>query len=86
VWFVGLRDDGGLLAMSVYLESELIYWLDAKKEKPDADMTVLVQSSDSSDPVWVGYWDDDDNDWKCINNVRLEGVTRWAELPRGPEE
>ena len=72
--------------MSVYLESELIYWLDAKKEKPDAAMTVLVQSSDSGDPVWVGFWDDDDNQWKDINNVRLEGVTRWAELPRGPEE
>jgi hypothetical protein len=86
LWFVGLCDDGGLDAMSVYLESELIYWLDANKEKPDADMTVLVQSSDSSDPVWMGFWDDDDGEWKDINNVRLEGVTRWAELPRGPEE
>jgi hypothetical protein len=72
--------------MSVYLESELIYWLDANKEKPDAAMTVLVRSSDSGDPVWMGFWDDDDGEWRDINNVRLEGVTRWAELPRGPEE
>jgi hypothetical protein len=49
-------------------------------------MTVLVRSSDSGDPVWMGFWDDDDGEWKDINNVRLEGVTRWAELPRGPEE
>lgn len=72
--------------MSVYTESELIYWVDAHKHKPDASMTVLVSSPESSDPVWIGYWDDDDGEWKDINNVRLEGVTRWAELPRGPEE
>jgi hypothetical protein len=34
----------------------------------------------------MGFWDDDDGEWKDINNVRLVGVTRWAELPRGPEE
>jgi hypothetical protein len=72
--------------MSVYTKSELIYWIDADKQKPDAALTVLVSSPESSDPVWMGYWDDDDNEWKDINNVRLEGVTRWAELPRGPEE
>ena len=72
--------------MSVYLESELIYWLDASKEKPDAGMTVLVQLLDSNDPVWVGFWDDEDNQWKDINNVGLQGVTRWAEMPKGPDE
>lgn len=53
-------------------------WIDASHTLPDSDITVLVNTPHSSEPVWLGFYDG-----KCWRNV--EGfpitVTGWADMP-----
>lgn len=64
---------------------ESLFWYDAKQIKPDATITVLVFDATADDPVWMGYWDDDVEEWYSVHHMTLENVTHWAELPRGPQ-
>lgn len=64
---------------------ETITWHDATRELPDDDITVLVQSPDSSEPVWPGFHDE--LGWHHVDNgaqVETITVTAWAEMPTGP--
>ena len=82
---MGLVFSGGLVAMSVCTLTEVICWVDALDQKPDADTTVLVFGEELADRTWLGYWDDEAGQWKSPSNLVLEGVTHWAEQPIGPE-
>lgn len=63
--------------------NETITWHDATRELPDDDTTVLVQSPDSSEPVWPGFHDE--LGWHHAENpVSTITVTAWAHLPTGP--
>lgn len=67
--------------------SELLQWQDAAKEKPDADLTVLMYMPDRSDPVALGYWDDQWQEWTYdVGATCHHQVTHWAEMPGGPTE
>ncbi len=53
-------------------------WINPDHTLPDSDMTVVVNTPNSSEPVWLGF-----HDGECWRNV--EGfpitVTAWAEMP-----
>lgn len=53
-------------------------WIDVSEKLPDSDVTVVVNTPNSSEPVWLGF-----HDGECWRNV--EGfpitVTAWAEMP-----
>ena len=36
---------------------ETIYWRDAADEKPDAELTVLLETTDPDMPIAQGWWD-----------------------------
>jgi hypothetical protein len=62
---------------------EMICWHDASVEVPDADTTVLVQSPDGSEPVWVGFYDE--LGWHHAEHpLSTITVAYWAHLPEGP--
>ena len=58
-----------------------VEWIDERTSKPDADQIVLVTVTEgSSDPVWLGYWDDAEDVWRAADGGCIT-VTAWAELP-----
>lgn len=63
--------------------SETITWR-AECDRPDANMVVLVHCPTETDPVWLGYWDDNDATWRTCDGMLLE-VSHWAEVPAGPK-
>ena len=52
---------------------------------PDADATVLIYAPTASEPIWLGYYCDEDG-WHTIDHdvFGLGQVTHWAPMPRGP--
>jgi len=55
-------------------------WVSPEKEKPDADMSVLMRLADGDFPVWCGFWDgavwrNDDG-----GEVRPGDVVGWMHL------
>ncbi|TWU18021.1 DUF551 domain-containing protein [Allorhodopirellula heiligendammensis] len=62
--------------------TEVIRWIDASEQLPDADIDVMVKIDDESVPIWIGHHDGEvwyvDDSWH-------EAVTHWAEMPFGPE-
>lgn len=67
--------------------TEMLHWRDAAKEKPDADVTVLMYVPDASEPVAMGYWDDQYNEWTYdVGAACRHTPTHWAEMPSGPTE
>jgi hypothetical protein len=59
-------------------------WVDACKQLPDSDTTVLIHCPISDDPVWIGYHDGEM--WRQIDGEALpdDFVDHWAELPEPP--
>lgn len=68
---------------------EIIKWIDAETEKPDDSIDVLVfgnlEASDEISCVWPGYFDSEDDCWRCSGGNELEKVTHWADMPAGPK-
>lgn len=58
-------------------------WKDSEMEKPDADSIVIIHCPDSCEPVWLGYWDDQNEEWYGEDGMSLR-VTHWMELPEPP--
>jgi hypothetical protein len=67
--------------------TETITWHLASVDLPDAGLSVLMYLPAASDPIYMGYWDDDDQAWvhDCGMRVKQE-VTHWAEMPKGPTD
>ncbi len=61
---------------------EVITWHAVAESLPDADITVLVRTRGSEEPVWLGYLDGEQ--WRDVEGLEIE-VTHWAELPLGPQ-
>jgi hypothetical protein len=61
-------------------------WIDVKAELPDADTIVLAfnPSQDMAEPVWLGYYDDEVNQWRTPEGSIIT-VTHWQELPEPPK-
>ena len=65
-------------------ETVLVTWVDAEKELPDSDTTVLIHCAVADDPVWLGYHDG--SRWHSITGEEIDDdlVDDWAELPSPP--
>ena len=61
--------------------SSSVEWVDASKQLPDDDMTVLIALDDGE--VWTGFMDS--GVWGYVSADAIEGnVTHWAEFPAPP--
>lgn len=60
-----------------------IAWQPATNQ-PDADQIVLVYVPDASEPVWLGYYDDEQIQW-FYDDGSVCQPTHWMELPEGPQ-
>lgn len=58
-------------------------WIDAGKELPDAETTVLVCIKGANEPVWLGYHSGER--WLDVEGFVIE-VSHWAEIPLAPSE
>lgn len=63
---------------------ENIVWIPVAEEVPDVDLTVLLFDAKASEPVWIGYHDDNLEDWFYANGVKAK-PTHWANFPEGPK-
>jgi hypothetical protein len=68
------------------MNTETIRWIMADSVKPDDAETVLVNlTDDQEEPVWLGYWDSAENQWRDVLGTFIRGgVSYWAPMPRGP--
>lgn len=67
-------------------QTETIVWHLESAELPDAGLSVLMFVPTASDPIYTGYWDDDEQAWIHDSGLRVkEEVTHWAEMPGGPD-
>jgi len=59
-----------------------VFWVDARSELPDDDMTVLLALDDGE--VWTGFMDD--GVWRYVSADAIEAtVTHWADFPAPPQ-
>lgn len=66
--------------------AETIEWRACRVELPDADTTVHVFMPGDDEPVWLGYFDDEDGEWKSVDGFTIGMVTWWAPMLAGPIE
>jgi len=66
------------------LDEETFQWIDAAEQLPDADTTVLVFAPESSEAVWLGYFDGEG--WHSVEGMPYAAgaVKAWASMLRGP--
>lgn len=58
-------------------------WIDAKKELPDDDLTVLISMADGE--VWTGYFDN--GLWRFVSGDPAGvTVTHWMDFPEPPKD
>jgi len=60
-----------------------VSWQNAETEKPDVDSIVLIHCPESSESVWIGYWDDENGSWYNEGGMAIQ-VDHWMELPEPP--
>ena len=60
-----------------------VIWINEDVVKPDAEMTVLVELVDDSEPVWLGFWSGETWLDACTGGPFAGRVVAWAELPKG---
>lgn len=64
--------------------SETLNWIDASKDVPDENQTVLMFMPGADEPVWLGYLDE--GTWKLADGMDTDTVvSHWCELPEGPK-
>jgi hypothetical protein len=69
--------------------SEIVRWIRPEDSMPDADITVLVNTTDESCPVWPAYWNGEEWMWNEEGRSFLAAdhqVIAWAEMPEGPKQ
>jgi len=57
-------------------------WTAVDDGLPDDDVIVIVYVADESEPVWLGYMDED-AEWRYITGGRCH-PTHWMDLPMPP--
>ena len=64
---------------------EKIHWNKPADCMPDADETVLIFSTHSDEPVWLGYYDG--TTWITVEGFPMayNEVAYWSPMPRGPQ-
>lgn len=66
------------------MTADTINWKRVEDEMPDADVTVLIHAPDGGERVWLGWYDSEDACWREVGASEVEGVTHWADVPKGP--
>lgn len=63
---------------------EEIQWVPVGERLPTSDETVLICAKDTSEPVWIGFYDGSPGwaGWWEVDGSRAE-VTHWAPMPKG---
>ena len=56
-------------------------WLDAEKEKPDADIAVLAVNAHHY-AYWIATWDG--QSWISVDTMQVVRITHWMDLPEAP--
>jgi hypothetical protein len=61
-----------------------VKWIPVAERLPDDDITVMIATKDTDEPVWLGYHDE--HGWtSATDGVPLdELVTHWAPMPESP--
>lgn len=59
-------------------------WIPAAERIPDSDITVIIFAPDADPPVYMGYYDDENEFWRIIDGSPVN-VTHWQNLPAEPE-
>lgn len=59
---------------------ESIEWIACTDRLPDDGLSVLICTTGTAEPVWLGYRDGDD--WRDSEGAAV-AVTHWAAMPRG---
>jgi hypothetical protein len=63
------------------MTTEAITWRPVS-EPPDSDTTALLFDAHGSEPVWLGY--KDENCWWYVDGHR-GNPSHWADMPGGPK-
>lgn len=59
-------------------------WTPCADALPDSDLTVIVHSPESDEPIWLGYHDG--HEWIDVSGAPYkEAVTHWMNFPEPPE-
>lgn len=71
--------------MVTIADQETISWISVAEQLPDADTTVLVCAPRSSEPIWLGYYDEEDSSWHSVDVIEYDegDVIAWARMPSG---
>lgn len=86
----GLHDPGDDVTMTgeEFDAMNAINWIACSDRLPDDDTTVLVYLPDEDDPVWLGFYGENEccceSVWHSVDGFSCE-PTHWAELPAPPE-
>lgn len=64
------------------MTTSIITWKPVAEGLPDSDMTVLAYCPESSEPVWLRFYDGEA--WRDSDGFYAPSVTHWAELPECP--
>lgn len=63
---------------------ETICWIDATEQLPDEDLIVLIRTTSTTEPVWLGYLDA--GHWRNADGMlTADTVTHWADMLEGPQ-
>jgi len=60
--------------------TETLTWTPVAERLPDDDTTVLICTTGTAEPVWLGYRDG--AQWRDSEGAAVD-VVAWAEMPRG---
>lgn len=71
---------------AVILDEETIEWRSVADQLPDADTTVMVFAPACYEPIWLGWYYEEDG-WHSVEAVPYpkDAVVAWAHLPQGPQ-
>ena len=59
-------------------------WYPVEAYKPDDDIIVMIHDPDMSEPVWLGYYEHEEDRW-WTSEGGICNPTHWMELPEVPE-
>lgn len=62
---------------------EQIEWIACADRLPDDDTTVLICTTGTSEPVWLGYVSEENECWLDTDGMPVS-VTHWSPMPAGP--
>lgn len=67
------------------LDQETIDWISVAESLPDDDTTVLIYAPGSAEPVWMGWYYGEDDEWFTAESMPFKAgeVMAWANMPRG---